>query len=286
MPVAAFPKCYLDAMLRDRTMSTADWVGIGASLSLDGVELYWPAIRELSDDQLVALRASAEDLGVALPMLCASPDFTVPTREAFEAEIADEARAIAATARLGGRWTRILSGQRRPDVTREDGIARAVEAIERLLPVAEAAGVTLAMENHVRDYYWEHNEFAQQADLFLEIVASIPTGAPFGVQFDPSNALVTGDDPVWFLEQVKERVVTAAASDRYWTTDADGSRRVVHAVVGEGRIDHDALCAILASVGFDGWISIEDGDDPATGPDDIERSAAHIRAVMARHGLR
>src|SRR5688572_20956658 len=169
MPLAAFPKCYLHAMLRDRSMTTADWVRIGSSIGLDGVELYWPAIRHLTEAELASLRQTADGLGVALPMMCASPDFTQISREAFEREIEDEARAIRATASLGGRWTRILSGQRRPGIDRATGIALAVEAIERLLTVAAVEGVTLAMENHVRDYFWEHNEFAQEADIFLEI---------------------------------------------------------------------------------------------------------------------
>ena len=37
----------------------------------------------------------------------------------------------------------------------------------------------------------------------------------FGVQYDPSNAVVGGFDPIAFLEKIKHRVVTMHASDRY-----------------------------------------------------------------------
>ena len=266
-------------------MTTADWVSAAAALALDGVELYWPAIRDADDDTLGQLRRTATDLGVALPMMCASPDFTQRDREAFESEIADEARAIRATATLGGGYTRILSGQRRPNVARSTGIDLVVEAINRLLPIAAECRVTLVMENHIRDYFWDYPEFAQDSGTFLEIIRAIPEDAPFGVQFDPSNALVSGENPVWFLEQVAHRVVTAAASDRYVATGAGGQTHVVHAIVGQGQLDHDLLCSILADAGFQGWISIEDGDDPLMGLADIAASAEYMRDVMGRHGL-
>ena len=37
----------------------------------------------------------------------------------------------------------------------------------------------------------------------------------FGVQYDPSNAIVAGDDPIDLLMAVADRVVSMHASDRY-----------------------------------------------------------------------
>ena len=89
-------------------MTSTDWVRQAASLPLDGVELYWPAVRGSDDDALDGLRRTADDLGLALPMMCASPDFIQHDQDRFESEIAEEARAIRATATLGGKYTRIL----------------------------------------------------------------------------------------------------------------------------------------------------------------------------------
>ena len=266
-------------------MTIDDWIDIGAELPLDGLEIYWPAVREETSEGFARIRERAAKHDVALPMMCASPDFTQTSRAAFEREIEDEAAAIRGTAALGGSFTRILSGQRRPDIGRTAGIDLVVEAIHRLLPVAREHKVTLVMENHVRDYFWELNEFAQDSATFLEIVGSIDGGEPFGVQFDASNAVVSGEDPIELLEAVQGRVVTAAASDRYLAAGPDGVRRVVHAVVGDGVLDYERICSILADAGFAGWISIEDGDDPAAGPADIARSAEYIRGVMNRHGI-
>ena len=48
-------------------------------------------------------------------------------------------------------------------------------------------------------------EFAQKMDVFLEIVGAIDDRTHFGVQYDPSNAIVAGDDPIELLERVKDR---------------------------------------------------------------------------------
>jgi sugar phosphate isomerase/epimerase len=287
MPLAAFPKCYLDAMLRDHSMSTIDWLRVAAAVPLDGVELYWPAVRHLTNDELLDVRREADRLHLALPLMCASPDFTQPTVDVFEREIADQTRAIEATALLGGSCTRVLSGQSRPAMTWRACFDLVIEAITRLLPIARGHGVTLVIENHFKDYFWDTPEFARHSDTFLAILSTIPVDAPFGVQFDPSNALAVGEDPMVLLESVKDRVVSTAASDRQIVGDpTDPTRRlVVHHVIGQGVIDLDRIFQVLAGVGFEGWVSIEDGDDPVTGVADLVLSADHVRRLMVRHGL-
>ena len=53
------------------------------------------------------------------------------------------------------------------------------------------------MENHYKDGTWQYPEFAQPEDIFLEILDRIDSPR-LGVQYDPSNALVGGFDPVAF----------------------------------------------------------------------------------------
>src|SRR5690606_6318872 len=105
--------------------------------------------------------------------------------------------------------------QRYPEVPRAQGVEWVVESINALLPVAREYDVVLAMENHYKDGYWLWPELAQKMDVFLEIVGAIDDRTHFGVQYDPSNAIVAGDDPIELLERVKDRVVTMHASDRY-----------------------------------------------------------------------
>ena len=42
MPLAAFPKCFLDALCVEKTMSVEEWIERAATeLDVDGLEFYW-----------------------------------------------------------------------------------------------------------------------------------------------------------------------------------------------------------------------------------------------------
>ena len=49
----------------------------------------------------------------------------------------------------------------------------------------------------------------------MKVLEAVPERKHFGVQYDPSNALVAGDDPIDLLSHVAGRVVSMHASDRY-----------------------------------------------------------------------
>ena len=53
-----------------------------------------------------------------------------------------------------------------------------------------------------------------------------------------------------------------------------------HGEIGQGLNDFDAIFSTLRRVGFDGWISIEDG---VNGLDELRRSAAFLRGKIAAH---
>jgi sugar phosphate isomerase/epimerase len=280
----------MDDLCLTGAMTIRQWIELAATLDIDGLEFYsgflelkepaaWPAARKL-----------AANHGLAIPMLCCSPDFTHPDADFRQRQISQQKEWIDRCARLGGQYCRVLSGQRRPEVTREEGIGYAADGIAACLPAAAAAGVTLILENHYKDNYWQYPEFVQQMDDFCELVSRIDS-PNFGVNYDPSNALLAGDDPIELLRRVKRRVVTMHASDRYLAegtledlrreeNSVGYASRLRHGTIGRGMIDYDAVFSELAGCGFDGWISIEDGVD---GMDQLRESVAFLRAKMREH---
>ena len=40
MPLAVFPKCFLDAICVTRTMRIEEWIDLAATLDIDGLEFY------------------------------------------------------------------------------------------------------------------------------------------------------------------------------------------------------------------------------------------------------
>jgi sugar phosphate isomerase/epimerase len=227
-------------------------------------------------------------------MLCCSPDFTNPDADARRRAVDHEIQMIQVSKRLGGEGTvcRVLSGQRYPEVSREQGLEWAAECIELCLPAARDYGIVLGIENHYKDGFWRFPEFAQKMDVFLDLLEMIPEREHFGVQYDPSNAIVAGDDPVELLRRVASRVVSMHASDRYLAEGAtlddlrqsDGtlgySPNLRHGVTGRGLNDYDAIFSILAEHNYQGWISIEDG---MNGMDEMAESLEFLRRMCGKY---
>jgi len=294
LKLSAFPKCYLDRIAGDRSMSVFDWIAMARQLDADGLEMYDGFFTSLEPGYLDSVAEAIHAAGFAMPMLCCSPDFTHPDPDARKRAVEREVEMVRVCRRLGGPGTvcRVLSGQQHPGVGREQGIEWAAGCIHEVLPVAREYGVTLGLENHYKDGFWQYPEFAQKKDVFLDLLNAIPDRTHFGVQYDPSNALVAGDDPVELLKAVADRVVSMHASDRYLESgatlnelrQADGtlgySPKLKHGVTGKGLNDYDAIFRTLAAVGYRGWVSIEDG---MNGTDEMAESLAFLRRITARY---
>ena len=102
------------------------------------------------------------------------------------------------------------------------------------------------------------------------------------------------DDPVVHKTMTVEQWIELAAD----SLDLDGleffwgfvphespASILKHGVIGRGLNDYDKIFSILRSVNFQGWISIEDGQDPACGLEHLRLSGEFLRAKMKQHGL-
>ena len=283
--ISAFPKCWIEE-ISDGRMALLDWFDLAVGLECEGLELYERFLRSYEPAYLRSVRAEARARGMELPMFCASPDFTAPPEEQSR-EIENQKKKIRAAAELGAGYCRVLSGQQRPGLSEKEGLDRVERCITACIPEAEACGVRLVIENHYKDGYWLNPEFAMKRSVFMQILERIDS--PWlGVQFDPSNAIVAGEDPLELLEQVADRVATMHASDRYIAEGSD-ARAVLnhlqergyhpalrHGVVGRGLNDYPAICRRLRAAGFDGWIYIEDG---INGMEEMRESVDYLKGL-------
>src|SRR4051812_39906769 len=286
--LSVFPKCWFDELVAGERDYVA-WIRDAARLGGEGLEHYDGFMH--GEAEIAAAIAAAAETGQTASMLCFSPDFTNPDAGERARQVERQKAAIDLSVRLGTRYCRTLSGQRRPDVSRDDGIDWTVECITRAIDYAERRDVVLCLENHYKDSTWRYPEFAQAEDVYLEILERIDSPR-LGVQYDPSNAIVGGYDPIAFLDKVLPRVVTMHASDRSLAKgatlddlkEADGSfgysTKLQHGETGKGLIDYDAIFSRLASAGFAGWISVEDG---MNGLDEIARSVEFLKAKRTRY---
>lgn len=294
LQISAFPKCFLDEISIHRSMTVFDWIDMATGLDADGLEMYEGFFESLDPAYIDTIGDAIDAASFEMPMLCCSPDFTHPDSDRRKREVEREIEMVGITRRLGGRGAvcRVLSGQRYPEVERAQGIEWVVECIQAVLPAAREHGVILGMENHYKDGKWRYAEFAQATDIYMEIVNTFEGDPNFGVQYDPSNALVAGDDPIELLRIVAPRVVSMHASDRYLAEGASlndlrnkegikGYASILrHGVTGRGLNDYEAIFGLLAENGYRGWVSIEDG---MNGMDEMHESLEFLHEITARY---
>lgn len=272
-------------------MNLTQWFELAKSIDVDGVEFYAGFLEMQDRGNWTRIRKQLDATGLVAPMMCCSPDFTHPDAEFRAQQITKQRYWIDMTAAVGGTYCRVLSGQKRPELTMDQGVKLAADCIIECLPYAEQHGITLILENHYKDDFWEYPEFAQKMEVFCALVDSVQS-PHFGVNYDPSNAYLAGDDPIELLKRVSHRVVTMHASDRYLIegTLADlrneelgvtgYAKRLRHGEIGKGLNDYDAIFTELKRVGFDSWISIEDGVD---GIEQLAASANFLRRKIAEY---
>jgi len=287
--LAVFPKAYMQALCKDGSMKVNEWIQLASTLDVQGLEWYAGFLEMANEKNWERFRREVENTGKVIPMMCCSPDFTHPAVTFRSNEIGKQKRWIDMTYALGGSYCRVLSGQRRPELSIDEGIRLAAESIEACLPYAASLGITLIIENHYKDDFWEYPEFAQKMDVFCKLVDRIHHPF-FGVNYDPSNTFLAGEDPLELLKRVSQRVVTMHASDRYLKEGSiedlrreEGgavgyATRLSHGEIGKGLNDYDAIFTELRRVCFDGWISIEDGVD---GMEQLARSVEFLKRKIA-----
>jgi sugar phosphate isomerase/epimerase len=289
--LAAFPKAFMQALCKTGTMKLSEWIELSGQLDIDGLEWYAGFLEMQDEGNWEQFRLQVEAQGRTIPMMCCSPDFTHPDLQFRNKEIVKQKKWIDMTVKLGGSYCRVLSGQRRPELSADQGIALAASSIKSCLPYAADRGITLILENHYKDDFWEYPEFAQKADLFCRLVDDIKHPF-FGVNFDPSNAYLAGESPLELLRRILPSVRTMHASDRYiikgnledLRSEEGGSmgyaKRLQHGEIGKGLNDYDSIFAELKAAGFNGWISIEDGIE---GMAQLSRSVSFLRGKIAKY---
>jgi sugar phosphate isomerase/epimerase len=157
----------------------------------------------------------------------------------------------------------------RPEVPYDVKLEAAVESMLRSQEYAGARGITLAFENHWKDYYWEYPEFAGLRAVYLDVLNRVrDTGIK--VNFDFSNGLMWDYTPLEMYESVRDLIVNVHASDRQWV---DG--KLVHSGVGEGIVDFPPVLRRMKADGYNSWICVEDNNPH--GDESTERSLRWLR---------
>lgn len=129
---------------------------------------------------------------------------------------------------------------------------RAVDAsrrgVQRLIPLAEKAGVIISLEN-----VWNHMWNAP--DFWANFVASF--GSPWiKTNFDIGNHVVYGPPQEW-IRTLDRFVLKCHAKDFRLKPDGHGGD---FCNIGDGSVDWPAVCKALNDIAFSGWVTVEGGN--------------------------
>ena len=78
--IAAFPKCWIPEICSGK-LSLWKWVDMATPLGVEGLELYSGFLENYKTNYLKRVRRYIAEKGLAMPMMCYSPDFTRPEKK-------------------------------------------------------------------------------------------------------------------------------------------------------------------------------------------------------------
>jgi len=180
-------------------------------------------------------------------------------------------RAVAVAADLGAEVVHLWSGILPDGVSEETGWERVLAGVETVLPTAERAGVTLAVEP-------EPGMFLDRAARVDELFERLGRPARLRMTLDLGHLTCNEDDPVEVLRRHRADVVHVQVDDM---------RRGVHEHLefGTGEVDLPPLLGLLAETGYTGLVGVELPRHSHAAPTVAARSMAALQAAMAAAGL-
>lgn len=241
-------------------MPWAEAIAAAAQIGFDGVELDIGAdYREtpLWQGGAQAVSAMVSEAGGGLLSFCAGACWAISPASP-DAAVRDEINKLLAdligySAELGAGVILVPVTPGGDDVAYEDGTHRWIEEMKRVAPVAEAAGVILALENVGRGY-------GKSAVELANLVDNIASPA-VRVYYDIGNATAFEKDPPTEIRALGPRIADVHIKDLHGEHLGEGVVKIAESI--------DALKA----VGYTGDLVLE---TPAT---------AHPRAAAA-HNLK
>ena len=259
-------------------MTMDDFLDYAKELGVDGVSLESCFFPSFEREYLADLKAKLDEYGFDRVFAWGHPDGL--ERGQKPSEYDDMVRSIDHAVAIGADVMRVVGSS---FTWRKEPHGPQVKALiaqfERAVPLAEQAGVKLAVENHI--------DFT--GDEMVEMIEAV--GSPnFGINFDTGNFLRLLDDPIKGMQKLAKYTYATHIKDLKINPDAapDDWYFFSSAPVGDGLIDNVALARMLKDANYQGFLAVEtdflhpdyDDDEHAA----IRKSVAGLRRIVEEIG--
>jgi inosose dehydratase len=224
---------------------TLDTLGRIAGAGYEGVELFDGNLLEFEDDP-GSLRGALEQHGLELIGVYSGANLIFP--EVRSEELWRIGRAAELGQRFGAEHLVVGGGAQRTVPPADDDYTRLAAALDRVVDLAEAHGLTATYHPHLSTIV----EGPDQVDRIFE-------RADIGFCPDLGHLAAAGGDPVELVSRHSERIPYIHFKD----VTEDGA----FVPLGEGTVDFPGVVRALRAAAFDGWVTVEldgyDGDPDA-----------------------
>lgn len=251
----------------NRKLDLLSFVELAAELGLDGIEPLASAFPSVGDRFLQELRARLARFPVEISAVSLANDFARPDESERRWQCDDVVAWTFVCRDLGVGILRTFTGRLHEGIDRRRAKAWVYECYERVLPAAERAGVTLAVENH--------SDVCRLPEELVELILH------FG-----SSSLQANPDPTNFLPVHAEK--EESQREVIYSSLAKVARFAVHSHLqirdfdGAGRptnVDVARLLEVYRGACYDGYISLEYfGEGDAV--DAVRRAVAFLRGLI------
>lgn len=207
-----------------------------------GVELISPS--KLNRQEVIAARdkTGIQIHGVSGSVHWGSP-LSDPDPEVVAKGMAAIREELEETKAFGGTTVLVVPAVVSKNVSYRDAYKRSQEAIRKLIPDAEKAGVKIAIEEVWNKFLLSPIEFARYIDEFE---------SPWvGAYFDVGNVVEYGYPQEW-IRELGKRIL------KIHIKEYAKAKRFSYKL-GDGEIDWPAVRQALIDVGYQGWITAEVG---------------------------
>jgi fatty-acyl-CoA synthase len=224
--------------------SLATAVSLGRSYGYDGVEL------RLVDGELIDPRMPPADRTSVKRTVEAAGLPVIAVDSSIRLTDPEPGPGLRAFLELASDWeapvVRVFGGAlAEGGPARRDGLAAAARVLEAAAPVADRLGIGIGVETH--------DSFSASATV-AELLSMVDSPA-VGAVWDSHHPHRMGERPGEIYRTIGERLLLAQIKDaRREPQRADGWQLVL---LGEGEVPVREMLTMLASGGYQGWISVE-----------------------------
>jgi len=255
-------------------MTMDDFLDYAKELGVDGVSLESCFFPSFDREYLADLKAKLDQYGFDRVYAWGHPDGL--ERGQKPSEYDDMVHSIERAVAIGADVMRVVGSsftwRKEPHGPQVKAL---IEQFRRAVPLAEQAGVRMAVENHI--------DFT--GDEMVQLIEGV--GSPnFGINFDTGNFLRLLDDPVKGMQKLAKYTFATHIKDLKINPDAspDDWYFFSSVPVGDGLIDNVALARMLKDANYQGFLAVEtDFLHPDYGNDEhaaIRKSVAGLRQIV------